>query len=107
MVSARRFATHQLRRRDVDTYVLTPTSIHRWLPGQDPEIMNVEAPDGSRAVVLLANPEAAESFRQNTGRFPADEGWRATVIDHEAIQILYMDYGRFRRLRSTDQSPTP
>ncbi len=69
-------------------YVLTPTSIHRKLPGKDPEIVDVGTPDGDRALLLFSSPELAETFRENTGAYPEFEGFKATTLDHEAIRVL-------------------
>ncbi len=69
-------------------YALTPTSIHRKLPDQAPEIVDIETPEGERALLLFASPEVAESFRENTGRFPDFMGFKVTPIDHEAIRAL-------------------
>ena len=72
------------------TYLVTPHIVERW-GWKDADLVEVASapyPDGSGACALLvfANENEAESFRAETGRFPASEGFEFVAVDVDGLR---------------------
>lgn len=71
-----------------DTVVVRPTIIERWIEADHPAVVDVPALEGGRTLLVFVDPEEAETFRSETGRFPPSEGFDLETVDLDGIRTI-------------------
>ena len=66
-----------------DTVHISPTILYRTGRGTL-EAAVADRADG-RTMIVFRSEEEAEKFRQDTGKFPESEGFKAVGVDHEQL----------------------
>ncbi len=80
-----------------DTFGMTPTLIQRWIAADHPAVVDIPAEDGGRALLVFTDPERAETFRTETGRFPDSEGFEVEAVDLDGFRTI-IDVWGFERV---------
>ena len=76
-------------------FYVTPTIIKRARLAED-KLEVVGLPDdetGERALLVFMNPEQAETFRADTGRYPASEGFEVGNVDRDGLEAICEVWG--------------
>jgi hypothetical protein len=89
-----------------DTIYVTPTIIRRVSHAERTlEVMHVpEAETGERALLVFMNPEQADTFRADTGRYPASEGFEVGAVDLDGLEAICAVWG-FQRVALRGPEP--
>ena len=78
-----------------DTIYLTPAIIKR-VSHENKTLSVVSVPhedSGQQALVVFMNEEQAETFRANTDRYPASEGFEVGTVDLEGLKAILAVWG--------------
>ncbi len=76
-------------------YVVTPTIIRRVDHGAR-TLTVIDVPEeetGERALLVFMNPEQAETFRADTGSYPASEGFEVGAVDVDGLEVICQVWG--------------
>ena len=77
-----------------ETYMVTPHVIERWVIADKVEVAGVAQPSGAgRALLVFASEENAETFRTETGLYPASEGFEVVAVDLDGVRNLVRTLG--------------
>ena len=74
-----------------DTVHIVPTILYRMGRGKL-EAVTVNREDG-HTMIVFRSPEEAERFRQDTGKYPEAEGFKAVSVDHEQLAAFLKVHG--------------
>ena len=89
-----------------DTFYVTPTIIKRVNHGER-TLTVIGLPDdetGERALLVFMSPEQADTFRADTGRFPASEGFEVGAVDRDGLEAICAVWG-FKRVALRGPEP--
>jgi hypothetical protein len=78
-----------------DTIHVRPTIIRRVDYGER-KLSVVDVPEqetGERALLVFMNEEQAETFRADTGRYPASEGFEVGAVDLDGLEVICSVWG--------------
>ncbi len=90
-----------------DTMQVTPALIRRYqaLPDGRIEMVSVPAQRGAgRALLLFMDEEQAETFRAETGTYPAEEGFIVEATSLEGLRAI-VDAWSFERIAMRGPEP--
>src|SRR5215217_9121282 len=77
-----------------DTYIVTPHIIERWVIADKVEMAAAPHPDGGESALLMFTSDAAaETFRTETGKYPACEGFEVVAVDHDGLRNIIRTWG--------------
>lgn len=77
--------------RDDDPVVIRPTIIYKFVPDSKKLCAVVVEVEEGRAMIVFRNEEEIEKYRQETGQYPEEEGFKAVTLDHRALaEVLEM-----------------
>ncbi len=75
-----------------DEFIVRPALISRKT-GERIELAGIPASTGERALLVFASPEQAETFRAETGRFSAEEGFNVRPADLDGLETVIEVWG--------------
>ncbi len=82
-----------------DTIYLTPTIVRRVRPCEDGRdvalgVLNVPHREtGEPMILVFMNPEQAEAWRVEDGRYPTSEGFKVVAVDVEGLKAISEVWG--------------
>lgn len=89
-----------------ETIYVTPTIIRRVDRGER-TLTVVDVPEeetGERALLVFMNEDQAETFRAETGRYPASEGFEVGAVDLDGLEVICAVWG-FKRVALRGPEP--